>query len=421
MDALAIDTIDNDTHVQVPIPIQAQHGMSPTALRHFLNMLPRDQHLDKARAKSDAMDKKIEQMQEDAVRNTGIHTNSANIVSSLQGFGTIQEGDHDEDEDEDDFEEEETTSNGADATGNEGLTNAWQYKLSVQRERGTGTGTGTGGSSARKPKGSKQYCHSFDLSGKMMDQHDASIPTGDVNIHTHISILDCACSKCPLFSCHQSRSCAVALYQSFVQHIQDKISQHPNTVVRILVMNAPVQTFSVALPLLLTHVRLNALPVVCLMTVRPWLRPLTPRSTSNSNSSYAQSLISLKRSCDAVFTCEGFAANLSPPPAEFSDLAGILSIRKVALQALGHFSDTTTNRRPPANRYGMKRDRRKMHIRMLHLPPEDFSKDEGSGGSGPLEKGDGGTTTTRSSNTALQPGMGCASNRQGGSASSLEF
>ena len=116
-----------------------------------------------------------------------------------------------------------------------------------------------------------------------------------------------------------------------------------------------------------------------------------------------------------------------PPPPEFSDLAGILTIRKLALQSLSHFSDTTTNRRPPANRYGMKRDRRKMHIRMLHLPPEDFSAGGSSVGGGARsgagkvkEKDNAGKTET-----ALQPGMGCSSNqrsRKGSSSTpSLDF
>ncbi len=76
-------------------------------------------------------------------------------------------------------------------------------------------------------------------------------------------------------------------------------------------------------------------------------------------------------------------------------------------------------------------------MRMLHLPPEDFSVGgssvSGSGvrtgagaGAGNVAGGDDGGKGNKgnvrsSSKTALQPGMGCASHKVGGSSSSLEF
>lgn len=91
----------------------------------------------------------------------------------------------------------------------------------------------------------------------------------------------------------------------------------------------------------------------------------------------------------------------------------------MALQAQNHFCDSTTIRRPPANRYGMKRDRRKVDIRMLHLPPEDFSKGGSSVGSGVRS---GGGRVKEEGRTALQPGLGCASNlRKSSNAMSLDF
>lgn len=368
--------------------------MSRRGLQAFLEMLPRDQHLDKSKAKSEALAKKIETAMSNAT------------VPSLQGFDTIEEG-------EDFDEEEEETVEGNDA----GLTNAWQYKVSVQRER-MGNPISNKGSN-----GSKIFCHSFDLAGKMSDQHDKNW----IDEHEHIHFLDGTCSNCAQFTCQQSRSCAMTFFQSCLKQIGDMIVKHPNTVVRMLIMNAPVTMLAVALPLLLSHVRNSSLPVVFLITVRPWLRPLQP-STSFCNLSYSKALISLRRTCDADFTCEGFSAMTVPPPSEFSDLAGILTIRKVALQALSHFSDTTTNRRPPANRYGMKRDRRKTHIRMLHLPPEDFSAGGSSVGSGARSgagkpKEENSQRSENSGKTALQPGMGCSSNQRPGSSSapSLDF
>lgn len=391
VDTMNLDCPNSDDEVHA---VQFQQGMSRRGLLAFLQMLPRDQHLDKSRAKSEAMDKKINS----AISNA--------TVSSLQGFGTIEEG-------EDFDEEEEETTEATDA----GLTNAWQYKASVQRERMGIPVTN------RSVAGAKVFCHSFDLSGTMSDQHNGNW----LDERRHLCLFDGTCSDCNQFACHQSSKCAMAFFQSCTKKIEDSLSQNPNTVVRMLIMNAPVKMIAFALPLLLSHVRKESLPVVFLTTVRSWLCPLKP-STSFSTLSYSKALISLRRTCDAVFKCEGFSAMMSPPPPEFSDLAGILTIRKVALQALSHFSDTTTNRRPPANRYGMKRDRRKMHIRMLHLPPEDFSAGGSSVGTG-VRSGAGKLNEKNlpsketSGKTALQPGMGCSSNQRPGTstATSLEF
>merc|ERR1712086_1043853 len=118
------------------------------------------------------------------------------------------------------------------------------------------------------------------------------------------------------------------------------------------------------------------------MGIRPWT--LLPK--------HSHYLTSLRRTSDAVFLCKGFAGTTSPPPPEFSDLAGILSIKKLAI----HSSDSITKTRPPSNRYGLKRDRRKLHVRMLHLPPEDFSKGGSSVGGGGARSG-GGRKDTNSS------------------------
>lgn len=349
-------------------------GMSPISLLQFLQMIPLDQHFEKAKSKNEAFQKKIDKARE--------HKS----ITSLSGFDTIQE-------DEEDYAEEEAE----DTVAEEGLTNAWQYKLSIQNKRM--------GPTVNQSKGQKVFCHSFDLGSSMMEQNHPHWPK-DMDCE-YISILENTCGN-------EDRATAIAFFHNCVKDIEKKLKARPNTVIRMMIMNAPISIMAIAMPLLLSHVRNHSLPVVFLLSVRPWT--IDVRTSS-------QGLISLKRTCDAVFTCEGFAAMVSPPPPEFSDLAGILTIKKIALQSLSHFSDTTTNRRPPANRYGMKRDRRKMHIRMLHLPPEDFSaggSSVGSGarsGAGKVQEKD----TSSSSETALTPGMGCASNRPGSSNKSLEF
>jgi hypothetical protein len=378
-----IDTLQAET-------INFQQGMNKRSYEALLSALPRNLHLDKDRSKEESISK-------------AIHDNESRQKEFI-GFGTIEEGD------DEDFEEEADEAKGED----EGLTNAWQYKLSIQRER-------QGAPITKSSIETKVFCHSYDLSGRMEEQHPPGWFLTDGRTH----FLDCSCQCCPKLSCQGTRSCANALYQKCVKHIQDILNLNPSTVVRLLVMNAPVKIVAMAFPLIQHFIRSNALPVVMMITVRPWLQTLSDQKVGSI--SLKQAIITLRRNCDAVFTCEGFAAMSSPPPPEFSDLAGILTIRKIALQSLSHFADSTTNRRPPANRYGMKRDRRKMHIRMLHLPPEDFSAGGSSVGSGARSgagrSSDNSVDNISGNKTALQPGMGCAINLKSTSdaAKSLEF
>mmetsp|Transcript_16122 Transcript_16122/g.23603 ORF Transcript_16122/g.23603 Transcript_16122/m.23603 type:complete len:581 (+) Transcript_16122:175-1917(+) len=449
IDLSALDDDDDDDDLSICNPEASAStngnvmGISSNGLHEFISkMIPRDMHLDKARAKSDAAAKQREEI---------IEASAASAAkSTLDGFGTIGEEGEGEDDDDDDFEEEaaedrmreDDTGSDANVAGDEGLTNAWQYRLSVQKKRsGTPLLASKSASNNRSTNNGgkgKVYCHSYDLSGKMQDQHEGWIDSNH-GASNGISIINCN-DNCDSASASQSqdlRSSAFQLFHACRKHIDDQITAKPSTVVRLLIMNAPTQKVAIALPLLLSHIRHHSLPVVLLVTVRPWIHPRSSSSckslSSTPSQSHAQALISLRRTCDAVMTFDGFAAMVAPPPSEFSDLAGIMTIRKMALQSLAHFADSTTNRRPPANRYGMKRDRRKMHIRMLHLPPEDFTSSAGGSGSG---SGAGSTSTsstssdsgnissTRSSKkgkrTALQPGMSCATTG-GSSSSSLDF
>jgi len=434
VDELDLNALD---HTSIQPNIQ---GMSRLGLLSFLSMLPRDLHLDKSREKTRILERRLE----DASSSSSL-AGGGTLSSLLDVGGAIQEVDDDNFDPEDDDEDEEDIGAMGDANvskvdKDEGLVNAWQYKVSVQRERmGDFMSFGKSGISSSTSSRStssgndKIFCHSYDLGGKMMDQLDDNWL--NLKDNPHLDFIDCSCANCPPLCCTESKTCAVAFFQSCLLRIQEKIAQHPKTVIRLLLLNAPVKKVSLALPLLLSYIRQHCLPVVLFVTVRPWQQPAIPKNWNAHNHhttmSHTQALISLRRVCDAVFCCEGFSAMSTPPPLEFSDLAGILSIRKIALQALSHFSDTSTSRRPPANRYGMKRDRRKMTIRMLHLPPEDFSAGGGSVGSGarsgggklkedPGGSGSGGNPSLTSRNTALVPGLGCASHTRS-SHQSLDF
>jgi len=72
---------------------------------------------------------------------------------------------------------------------------------------------------------------------------------------------------------------------------------------------------------------------------------------------------------------ETFAGRAGAIPYEFSEFSGILVIRKLASLA------TIAPHRPSNSRFGIKRDRRKLHIEPLHLPPEESRAMASSSGS----------------------------------------
>lgn len=68
---------------------------------------------------------------------------------------------------------------------------------------------------------------------------------------------------------------------------------------------------------------------------------------------------------DTMISITSFAGKSKEIPAEFKEFCGFLSVKKV--QQIG----AVVPHRPPYDRYGLKRDRRKLHIEPLHLPPEE--------------------------------------------------
>lgn len=68
---------------------------------------------------------------------------------------------------------------------------------------------------------------------------------------------------------------------------------------------------------------------------------------------------------DTVLEIEPFAGNLDHIPYEFQEFVGFFIVRK--MQRVGMLAPYPAK----AARYGLKRDRRKLYIEPLHLPPEE--------------------------------------------------
>lgn len=229
----------------------------------------------------------------------------------------------------------------------ENLEIAWQYKSDVQRERLGHSGINMGERSSHFG----DFCYSYDLNG--IDEFDTDT----------LNIMDC-CAKS-------------VLVQSVINQITGLLEKG-HGVIRILLRHSDADTLCFAVPQLLAYFRERKLPVVVLISVKPWEQVARAQ------------LECLKRSCDVVLSTEGFASRRSfPQPPEFRHLHGLLHVQRVStvtaamVNGGGHFADLTTGKRvDPMCMYGLKRDRRKLNIVMLHIPPEDqaISGGHGSGG-----------------------------------------
>ena len=256
-------------------------------------------------------------------------------ISPEKSLSTLDVLDEDEDGDE----------------AEEGLRIAWQYRKSIQDQR---LGHVKSRMSANPMNSSVVFCHSFDLSGRLLEQ--------DFN-RDCIHVIDGGFSDNELE--WQAHKMGFQLFHTLKGYIE---AMPGGKLVRLLLYKAPIEITSIALPLLLAHIRSEELPVVIMVTIQSWM--------SQSKSA----LISLQRMSDVVMQVQGFASRLTyPQPPEFQHLHGLLMLPKVSVAtgaaALGggHFADMTSTKHPLAQVYGLKRDRRKLHIPLLHIPPENSS------------------------------------------------
>ena len=394
-------------------------GSSPSELMNYVDTIPRDLHLDKYRSRAD------KEMGVSGASTDGEKEPQSEAVAAAPparvAIASIQEGDEEEEEEDDDDDDFGESNEGADENNDGGLQIAWQYRESVQKERlGHSSSAAASSSSSATSKTSRGpqsgdshlrmrdvYCHSYDLAGSMKSQHEAS------KFMEKIDIVDCACRRCPGGqSCRGTQQCGFDLFRSLLQKVQHHLSKSGvvgsisggGNVLRLLLLDCPPAATSIALPLLLSYGRTHSLTFAVVVTVKTW--------NCNASGSSSGSLVSLRRSCDAVLAMDGFASFRVPPPTEFRELAGIMTLRKIASMGAGHFANSTAGRRPPSDRYGLKRDRRKLHVRLLHLPPEE----ESAGGSSTSGVRSGGGRKSGSSS-----GSGSGGCSSGSGSSKLDF
>jgi len=419
--------------------INNTEGSTPEELHEFVLSLPRNLHRDKLRSKSTTK----KQSSSDTTTSFGADERMSNhdreAITAI-----VEEDEHDEDEDDiddDDHGHRDQTPNTT-TTSDEGLINAWQYRKSIQVAR-SGIANQIGNDVGLEAgAGDGIYCHSYNLSQRMWDQfapNDTNDDDGrqhDNPLVTNTRIVDCSRSFItPKFagdkSLHNQHQ-GMALFCTLWKHLQSELSTNRNRVIRLFIHRLPVGQGCIAMPLLMTKIRKDNLPVVVLVTIRPWKWLTTPTAKNSNTSNKIDTLLSLRNTADTALSLDAFSSLRTPPPPEFSLLQGILTVHKCATSTTAHYTDTVTNKRPLADRFGVKRDGRKVTVQLLHLPPEEYSKGGSSTGGG--DRSGGGHTAAAAAagikhtdkhhhghdnTSASAAGMGCSS--FGGGGPSLEF
>jgi hypothetical protein len=95
---------------------------------------------------------------------------------------------------------------------------------------------------------------------------------------------------------------------------------------------------------------------------------------------HQQSMLLLEQFCDSVLSVDSFAGKAHVVPYEFKEFLGFFTVHK--LSQCGQLAPYQPLK---GTKFGIKRDRRKLHIEPLHLPPEE-SRAFGSSGCSPDTK-----------------------------------
>lgn len=374
-------------------------------VQELLDSLPRNNNLD-VKIRSDLLRK-----DKSSASTTMTSNNTETWNVPLETLAEEEPYEHDDNDNDDEYYHDDyndhTTAHTKSSDTDAGLVVAWQYRKDIQDQRLGLTHSHPSSSSLDKKRNQPQhgtsasvYCHSYNLQGRLKDQ---------INIDSHVTMV-------PINSMNENKSFSnsnsrvrngMKFFQQLISTITTatrKSSSSRNTVVRLLLYHPDMSFTSVVLPLLLHHIRTYKLPVVILVI------PHSSYSLTATTSSDRSDLSHVRRCSDVVMCTESFNLrdpNNYPPPSEFRKLHGLLHISRLSTMTqmctVGHFAERTIQRSPISTRYGLYRDRRKLHISLLHIPPEDYSTDGGSVTKGAVRSGAGRSNSSTSNN------IGCSS------------
>eukprot|EP00598_Pedospumella_elongata_P001057 CAMPEP_0184978266 /NCGR_PEP_ID=MMETSP1098-20130426/8822_1 /TAXON_ID=89044 /ORGANISM="Spumella elongata, Strain CCAP 955/1" /LENGTH=536 /DNA_ID=CAMNT_0027501385 /DNA_START=18 /DNA_END=1628 /DNA_ORIENTATION=- len=242
------------------------------------------------------------------------------------------------------------------------LTIAWQYGKYIKPKDEPPVPRG---SSSEIPAAS--YCCSYDLSRRLQS-----------------SILESAtvemCSAGALAGNNSSTSAEQAL-NKITQAVEEFVAKHhksPKSVSRIVISSLDQILAAVGT----NHAHaLNSTAIArFVLQIKHIIRTSRVHVLmyANPGSMSVQTVAKLRQVSDTVLSVESFAGRTHSVPYEFKDFQGFLVVHK--LQQYGSMAPF----RPPGTRFGLKRDRRKLHIEPLHLPPEESRAFSTTGGAAPV-------------------------------------
>lgn len=123
---------------------------------------------------------------------------------------------------------------------------------------------------------------------------------------------------------------------------------------------------------------------------------------------YASMVSSL---CDTLLCVESFAGKEDAVPPEFKAFCAYLHVKRIQQ------ANSIASFRSPNCKYGIKRDRRKLHIEPLHLPPEESRAMQSSNAVHGSKDGVAQTGSGNTRKSSYSRGMSCAP----GNADALQF
>ena len=416
-----------------------------TATRKWRGRIPLDVGLYKILngGMSNISSKKDEKKRVDA-------TNAASLSvldDVMEQSGTIKEGDEEEeDEASDEFTDMEKV-----VASDDVLNIAWQYRQDVQGKRSALGPAVELSSSPSQPceVGSDDaarhytplYCPSFDLSSPLQQSF-------------------CSPSHHTLSSC----SPYALIFKAFVSLIQRHytLPSSKGGVLRLLVKGSPLCPLPIgnlarALPLIVQWIKANSLPVVLMISLETSTNLSSSSTTSSNNSSTStfSDLTLLKSHASLVCSLTSYASLKTPVPAStllsstptspfiatltinplfpmgsvgghaISNASTIISSKNsdgATSSTVGTSGSATGVIKGISNRFGVRRDKRRVVIEMMHLQPEEEEEETqqqttSSGGERRVNPPGGVAKKT----AALKLGEGCGSGGGKGRSDPLAF
>eukprot|EP01031_Cornospumella_fuschlensis_P037417 gene37417-45438_t len=235
-----------------------------------------------------------------------------------------------------------------------GLTIAWQYEKYLKAKQ------------AAVPRanksGSLQFCCSYDLSKRMQPSLEQAIEVLSLDIHEASPSLSEMLQK---------------MFEKIQQYVLSVVAEHPAAVVRVFVLNLE----SLFIAALDSPINQASTVARFMLKVKRfcWERRVLVSFSVAPAAVPAAVLDALQHACDTILGIESFSGRMHCVPYEFNRFHGFLVIHK--LQQYGMLAPHKLS----SSRYGIIRDRRKLIVEPLHLPPEESrafpAKEDGSSSS----------------------------------------